>query len=141
VEFEAMPQHKRAIPVQELVDDRGDASGVNNLTFDHAYIEEKIGTITLACVGLLLPFLIQLAIAFFCPSTPYDIYNLQLPAFNRKKHSLILDVLKLYCGYLRPHFYEVCQPDEMYDYCTTGDESELRSIALLLAKSATMLCG
>ncbi len=39
---------------------------------------------------------------------------------------LITNAVKLYVGYLRPIFYDVCVPDETYEYCSSGKDNEAR---------------
>ncbi|KAL7531560.1 hypothetical protein ACHAXR_004113 [Thalassiosira sp. AJA248-18] len=139
VEFVAMPQYIRDIPVQEIdinnQDDNVSSSTssiyIRNLLFNEEERDETVGTEVLAVVGLLLPFLLQLALASFCTSRrrPYDRYNTICSYFLAAAITfLIVDTLKLYCGYLRPHFYAVCIPDETLQFCTNKDDKENREI-------------
>mmetsp|Transcript_28755 Transcript_28755/g.54312 ORF Transcript_28755/g.54312 Transcript_28755/m.54312 type:complete len:318 (-) Transcript_28755:1179-2132(-) len=155
VEFVAMPQHIRAIPVQTITSLQktttttaasSTSAAVNihvrNLLFDEALNEATMGTVALVFVALLLPLCLQLAMTTsWCNTTtsfshyrrrPFDRYNTlcsYLVAISLT--FLIVDILKLYCGYLRPHFYEVCMPDDAnYEYCTNENENEVREVRL-----------
>ena len=146
VEYVSMPQNVRDIPVQEIKvgsesnsDADSSASGssssvyIRNLMYNEEYGEDTIRTVGLVLLGLVLPFLLQLALPSFGPSLkrrPYDRYNtLCSYLLSISITFLIVDILKLYCGNLRPHFYAVCIPDEdTYQFCTNEDEKENREI-------------
>lgn len=38
----------------------------------------------------------------------------------------LTNFIKLYAGYLRPIFLEVCEPDETYANCSSGDDRKMR---------------
>ena len=142
VEFVAMPQHMRAIPVQIIITNANTVEGSNNteeasrfyirnLQYNEEEKEETVGTAVLALVGLVLPFLLQLAVTSFIKKwkRPFDRYNTICSYFMAVALTfLVIDVTKLYCGYLRPNFYDVCQPDETYTTCTNTDDSDERGI-------------
>lgn len=140
VEYAAMPQYIRAIPVQEatIVNATSTTSTlyIRNLQYNEELQNESIGTEVLILVGVILPMLLQMILAGFCqkvqqPVPLMDIYNTfcsYLLAFSVTL--LVVDATKLYCGYLRPHFYDICEPTEEHSYqtCTNEDEKELREI-------------
>lgn len=143
VEFSAMPLHIRAIPVQVLDLSRADETGnattpsepaerryIRHLQYGEEEQEETVGTLVLALVGLVFPLLIQLWMT--CRpawNRPYDRYNTVCTYFTAVALTfLVIDITKLYCGYLRPHFYAVCDPDDRYETCTTDDDSAERGI-------------
>lgn len=39
---------------------------------------------------------------------------------------VLTDAVKLYVGYLRPVFYDICVPDDTYESCTNDDDSDAR---------------
>ena len=129
VEFGSMPQFMRDIPIQVI--DANNVSYVRNLLFDQEELESTVGTATLVVVGVLVPFLLQLGMAtwFTKQRRPFDRYNTFCNYFMAFAMTfLVVDVIKLYCGYLRPHFYDVCQPNDNYEVCTNDDAKEIREI-------------
>ena len=148
VEFVAMPQHMRAIPVQVISANANNIEGnttttsleeetrfyyyyVRNLHYNKDKQEETVGTAVLALVGLVLPLLLQLAMTSFVKQwqRPFDRYNTLCSYFLAVALTfLVVDVTKLYCGTLRPHFYDICQPDETYETCTNDTDDDERGI-------------
>lgn len=127
VEYAAMPQHMRSIPVQTIGD-----TYLRNLLFDEeASGEEVVGTEVLVLAGVVAPFLLQLAMASFITTRrrPFDRYNTFCNYFMAFSMTfLVVDVIKLYCGYLRPFFYDVCKPNDTYEICINEDETEIREV-------------
>lgn len=39
---------------------------------------------------------------------------------------LVTSAVKLYVGYLRPIFYDVCVPDDTYEYCSSEHQNDVR---------------
>lgn len=136
VEFNHMPQHMRQIPVQVI--DGQDAGGsalgsiyVRNLLFDQEETEATVGTVGLVLIGLVAPLLLQLTAATVCSARrrPYDRYNTLCSYILAVAITfLVINAVKLYCGYLRPHFYAVCQPDDADRVCTNDDAQENREV-------------
>jgi diacylglycerol diphosphate phosphatase/phosphatidate phosphatase len=53
---------------------------------------------------------------------------------------LLTNSIKLYVGYLRPIFYDVCEPDEEYEECTSGDDSQIR-LSFPSGHASMAFCG
>jgi diacylglycerol diphosphate phosphatase/phosphatidate phosphatase len=53
---------------------------------------------------------------------------------------LLTDAIKVYVGYLRPIFYDVCVPDEEYQTCTSGDDDDARQ-SFPSGHSSLSFCG
>lgn len=57
--------------------------------------------------------------------------------FGKATETVVMECIKLYCGYLRPVFYAICQPNDIndndggatlssaYDYCTNDNDAEV----------------
>lgn len=54
---------------------------------------------------------------------------------------LLTDVIKAYVGYLRPIFYDVCVPDDQYQTCTTGEDSNEARQSFPSGHSSLSFCG
>ena len=54
--------------------------------------------------------------------------------------TFLTNSIKLYVGYLRPIFYEVCQPDDNYEDCTSGEENDARK-SFPSGHSSMSFCG
>lgn len=56
--------------------------------------------------------------------------------------NILTNAIKLYVGYLRPIFYDGCQPDEAYQYCTSGaDSSQAVRKSFPSGHSSLAFCG
>ena len=53
---------------------------------------------------------------------------------------LLTNAIKLYVGYLRPIFYDVCVPDDEYETCTSGDDNSARQ-SFPSGHSSLSFCG
>ena len=53
---------------------------------------------------------------------------------------LLTNCIKLYEGCLRPIFYNICQPDEDYENCTTESERDIR-VSFPSGHSSYSFCG
>ena len=53
---------------------------------------------------------------------------------------LITNLVKTYCGYLRPVFMEFCEPDEFYQECTSGKDAGARK-SFPSGHSSLSMCG
>lgn len=54
---------------------------------------------------------------------------------------LATDMLKAYVGYLRPIFYQLCQPDENYEYCTAQGASNSMRLSFPSGHASESFCG
>lgn len=100
--------YDRSIPYQALDDEGGDY--VKNLTYDLKEDKETIPSWALAVI-ILLTFLTQFILSWKVGNvgdvhSTVCCYVIVLSLTNSLTH-----ILKNYCGYLRPIFYHVCQPD------------------------------
>lgn len=53
---------------------------------------------------------------------------------------ILTNSMKLYAGYLRPIFYDICLPDDDYEYCSSGDDNGARK-SFPSGHSSTSFCG
>ena len=116
----AIEPHQRPIPFQ-LLESTGEY--VRNLTNNEEYLDqETVPDILLILLVMVAPVLIQLGLS----KTKWGRYGdahaalcVYVAAF-----SIVLSTtaaLKLYVGYLRPIFYDGCEPSEAYSFCTAED--------------------
>jgi diacylglycerol diphosphate phosphatase / phosphatidate phosphatase len=54
--------------------------------------------------------------------------------------NILTNTVKVYVGYLRPIFYDVCDPDETYQYCTSGQDNAAR-VSFPSGHSSLAFCG
>lgn len=55
---------------------------------------------------------------------------------------ILTDVIKVYVGYLRPIFYDLCVPDDEYQTCTSGDdENDEARLSFPSGHSSLAFCG
>lgn len=115
--------NERPIPFQLL--DTGEY--VRNLSFNESYDGETISDQLLIFLAILLPLVIQFTIGKLLgrKADAHATICIYFVAFGLTL--MTTDLVKAYCGYLRPIFYDVCEPDENYEACTqTSDEAGVR---------------
>jgi diacylglycerol diphosphate phosphatase/phosphatidate phosphatase len=109
---------ERPIPVQ-ILQNSGDY--VRNLTNNEPFDGETVPDIWLILLAIVAPVLIQLALSKLW-GRPGDVHAtlcVYIIAF-----AIVLvttDSIKRYAGYLRPIFYELCEPDDALEECTAED--------------------
>jgi diacylglycerol diphosphate phosphatase/phosphatidate phosphatase len=109
---------ERPIPVQ-ILQNSGDY--VRNLTNNEPFDGETVPDIWLILLAIVAPVLIQLALSKLW-GRPGDVHAtlcVYIIAFT-----IVLvttDSIKRYAGYLRPIFYELCEPDDALEECTAED--------------------
>jgi diacylglycerol diphosphate phosphatase / phosphatidate phosphatase len=54
--------------------------------------------------------------------------------------NLLTNFIKLYVGYLRPIFYDVCEPNDTYEYCTSGEDNGAR-VSFPSGHASAAFCG
>mmetsp|Transcript_22615 Transcript_22615/g.62923 ORF Transcript_22615/g.62923 Transcript_22615/m.62923 type:complete len:388 (+) Transcript_22615:97-1260(+) len=140
--FEAAPltPHQRPIPFQWL-DNSQDY--VRNLVHNEEILDETIPDALLIVLGKLLPLSIQATLCWWQQQRyrhhhrPHDGVNDNHDIDKINHHDLhstwcayslatglnllATEAIKLYVGYLRPIFYERCQPTDTYDSCQNDD--------------------
>ncbi|KAL7568540.1 hypothetical protein ACA910_002653 [Epithemia clementina (nom. ined.)] len=110
---------QRPIPYQVL---ENSGEYVRNLSIDETFEGETISSTLLLVLSTILPLALQEILSYGRLSARemsyYDMHATlcaYLVAFSI--NSIVTDSVKLYVGYLRPIFYEMCQPDEGYSEC------------------------
>jgi diacylglycerol diphosphate phosphatase / phosphatidate phosphatase len=130
--------NERPIPYQIL--DNGEY--VRDLTIDQQLVGETISDSLVVILALLIPLLLQLALSWKF-GTKGDIHGtvcVYIVSFCLV--SIATDFVKTYVGYLRPVFYELCQPNDTYDTCTTdlSEENSGRK-SFPSGHASTAFCG
>ena len=114
----------RPIPYQYLDNDNNANYYVRNLVVNEELVDaETVSTLLLILLcAIICPFL-QLMLSYSRwgrlgdVHTTLCVYWLALPT-----NELVTWSVKLYVGYLRPNFYDQCQPSDDYSYCTAADQ-------------------
>jgi diacylglycerol diphosphate phosphatase/phosphatidate phosphatase len=89
--------------------------------------------------ALVLPFLIQLGISFKAGND--NVHKTMCVYFTAIGITAALtNVIKFYVGYLRPTFMQGCEPDENYEYCTSGNDREMR-LSFPSGHASLSFCG
>jgi membrane-associated phospholipid phosphatase len=114
---------QRPMPIQRLED----GEIVRNLTNNETFDGETMPDLLLIFLAALLPLAVQLLLGKFVLRSVRDImaticcYPVAIALTN-----LVTVAMKLYCGYLRPSFFQLCQPDDDMSDCTASTESNAR---------------
>jgi len=108
---------QRPIPFQLL--DTGEY--VINLSYNESFDGDTVSDALGAILGGLLPLLLQIAIAKFCKlhGDAHATICCYLVAFGITM--LTTFAVKNYVGYLRPAFYDLCQPSDDFSECTIDE--------------------
>ena len=114
--------HQRSIPYQSL-----DDIGETVLAFMYNVREsgETVPSVVMIVTAFVIPFVLQTLLIFCSKRSLYDkrdmihktacVYSMSLGLTQT-----LTNVAKLYVGYLRPIFFDLCQPDEDFQ-CTSSD--------------------
>jgi len=113
---------QRHIPYQQL-----DSTGeyIVNQVNNEVYEGDTISGSALYLYGIILPFTIQMLISFYMGKNDLHktlcVYGTALGLTM-----LVTNAVKLYVGYLRPVFYDICVPDETYENCSNENHNDAR---------------
>jgi diacylglycerol diphosphate phosphatase / phosphatidate phosphatase len=107
--------NQRPIPYQYLENSN---DYVRNLVNNEASKGPTVSDAYLLLYGIILPFLVQ-AFSSFCWGKSGDSHTTFCATLvSQGSNLLATECLKLYVGYLRPIFYELCVPSTNYQQCT-----------------------
>jgi membrane-associated phospholipid phosphatase len=120
-EFIVQP-NQRPIPYQYL-ESTGDY--IVNQIYNQTYEGETVSSLALVVGCCILPYALQIIICYSIKRicSTLDIYHNTTCVYfiGIGLTGFITNSIKLYVGYLRPIFYDLCQPDENYESCTSND--------------------
>lgn len=99
---------------------------IRNLSVNEPYDSETVSDVVLVVLAVWVPLLLQTALVRFTLRNPKGLHNTMctyLVAFGLT--FLATSSVKVYVGYLRPLFYDWCEPTSDFSSCT-GDDSDAR---------------
>ncbi|GAX24324.1 phosphatidate phosphatase [Fistulifera solaris] len=134
-----LPVHERPIPYQLL--ESGEY--VLNLSINEQFDGDTVSNTWLFLLGLILPGLLQLFLVTKCTrfGTLDGIHRTVCSyAVAHALNDLATESMKVFCGYLRPSFYQLCEPDENYEYCLGADADDARK-SFPSGHASTSFCG
>ena len=128
----------RPIPYQKL--DTGEY--VRNLSFNESFDGETVPDSLLIVLAIVIPWVLQIFISLFYGEKGDRHATLCIYFVALSLTQLTTDLIKMYCGYLRPIFYTICEPDDTYESCT-GDtvDSESYRRSFPSGHASTSFCG
>lgn len=113
-----------------------------NLAVNEQFDSDTISDVELGLLSVLLPLVLQLALAFFLlKQHPKGLHNTlctYLVGFGLT--FLVTSVVKVYVGYLRPSFYDLCEPTSDFTSCT-GDDSVESRLSFPSGHASIAFCG
>lgn len=115
---------ERPIPFQFL---EGSGEYVRNLMFNESFEHESVSYLALCLLGLWLPLTIQ-SLLCLCGERRKNDLHATVCAYlvAMTTNTIATNSVKLYVGYLRPIFYDQCQPDDEYQTCTVDTGNDIR---------------
>ena len=126
----------RPIPFQ-LLDSSGEY--IVNQVYNQEFNGETVSSLNLILLAFFLPLLVQLGLSYFYGKNHvHKSLCVWLSGFGI--NGIVTDCIKLYAGYLRPIFYEFCEPDEDYEECTSGQDKQMR-LSFPSGHSSMSFCG
>jgi membrane-associated phospholipid phosphatase len=130
--------NQRPIPYQYL-DNSGDYA--RNQMFNESFEGETVSIVALVILSLCLPLAIQLALSTCSDRKRNDLHATAcVYTVAMATTTLATESTKLYVGYLRPIFYDQCEPDDEYQECT-GDETDDIRKSFPSGHSSMAFCG
>lgn len=131
--------NQRPIPFQLLATGEYTIS----LTINEIFEGDTISDTLLIVLAIQLPLLLQLTAGKVLGALgdAHATLCIYIVAFGLTM--MCTDLIKRYCGNLRPVFYDLCQPDAAYESCTTANEENAKSARLSFPSghSSTSFCG
>jgi PAP2 superfamily len=146
LEFLFQP-NQRPIPYQYL-ESTGDY--ILNQEYNQIDDGETVPTVVLAVVFSFLPCIVQLLLAWFVPYNTaatkrqkWDVIHKTLCVFPAAFGTtmVLTNFVKLYVGYLRPIFYDGCQPNDTYDECQNPDGDRPVRLSFPSGHASLSVCG
>ena len=130
--------HQRPIPVQYL---EGSGEYVRNLTNNEEFDGETVPYELLILLTGVLPLVLQVFLSLCrCSSPIHEVHSSLCVYFVAWSLNMIAcDFVKNYVGYLRPFFFQLCEPTEDYSECTGGGNHIRKSFPS--GHSSTSFCG
>jgi membrane-associated phospholipid phosphatase len=139
--------HQRPIPYQYL-----DSLGVYilNQEYNQVLDGDTVSSLVLAVVFGWLPCIVQLILAWFVPHAAatskrekWDALHKTLCVYAAAFGTTIAltNGMKLYVGYLRPIFYDECQPNDTYDECQNLDGEQQVRLSFPSGHASESVCG
>ncbi|KAI2500018.1 phosphatidate phosphatase [Fragilaria crotonensis] len=127
----------RPIPFQLIMSGEYILNLVNNESFD----SETISTLVLFVVSALVPFGLQVIhVATKSRRNEDTLHTICVYLVGFGLTMLVTETLKSYVGYLRPSFYDLCEPTADYTSCTAGDSNDARK-SFPSGHASTAFCG
>jgi membrane-associated phospholipid phosphatase len=132
---------QRPIPYQQI--STGDF--VKNLSFNERFQGDTVSDAWLLVWGIALPLVVQYTVGNMLPAlrnegVAHSTICTYLVAFGI--NIVCTDLVKAYCGYLRPVFYDLCNPEAGSASCTSSSRTEVGARRSFPSGHASMsFCG
>ena len=127
----------RPIPFQRIKSGEFILNLVNNESFD----SDTMTTPVLIVVSALLPLGLQVIhVATKSRRQEDTLHTICVYLVGFGLTMLATETLKSYVGYLRPSFFDLCEPTADYTYCTAGDSNDARE-SFPSGHASTAFCG
>ena len=131
--------HMRPIPYQ-IVDD----TIVNAFMFNFENTAETVPNFVMITVSVVIPFLLQITLVYFSKDlNKLDMVHKTLCAYilTCGLTQTLTNITKLYVGYFRPIFLDLCQPDENWQ--CTGEQNDLHQgrVSFVSGHASLSACG
>lgn len=130
--------HQRPVPVQYM---EGSGEYVKNLTHNEEFDGETVPYELLILLSGVLPLVLQVFLSLSrCISPIHEVHSTLCVYFTAWSLNMIAcEFVKNYVGYLRPLFFQFCDPTEDYSECTAGGNTIRKSFPS--GHSSTSFCG
>eukprot|EP00535_Pseudo-nitzschia_heimii_P000632 CAMPEP_0197180012 /NCGR_PEP_ID=MMETSP1423-20130617/4778_1 /TAXON_ID=476441 /ORGANISM="Pseudo-nitzschia heimii, Strain UNC1101" /LENGTH=286 /DNA_ID=CAMNT_0042630029 /DNA_START=279 /DNA_END=1139 /DNA_ORIENTATION=+ len=146
VALEFQTPYQRPIPYQTVVGADGDVEFLRALVFANLDSGETVPSPVMFGLAIALPFIVQIILASACRRK-----NLSRGEAARRTCCVyflaigltqtITNLAKLYVGYLRPIFYDKCDPDEDYQGCTDEEHEQQGRLSFPSGHASLSVCG
>ena len=134
--------YQRPIPYQATEGADGGEEYLRALVYDNEESGETVSSGLMTILAIAVPFVLQFCLAW-CSHRRASMIQKTVCVWPMAigLTQTITNLAKLYVGYLRPIFYDLCVPDEDYQECTDEDHSSQGRKSFPSGHASLSVCG
>ena len=134
--------YERPIPYQ-TIDDNGET--IKAFMYDNRYSGETVPSTMMFALAIAVPFILQIGLIFCVGKSRGERCDLIHKTFCVYFMAVgltqtLTNLAKQYVGYLRPIFYDMCEPEEDFSECTNEEGRQAR-LSFPSGHASMSICG
>lgn len=128
----------RPIPYQQL-DENGEY--ILHLGINEIFERDTVSSEVYLFIAGLIPLVLQCCLAYFWGMRGDVHGTICVYCVGLGLTGFVTEWIKYYVGYLRPSFYQLCEPNDDYSDCTNSDEEDNARKSFPSGHSSISFCG